>query len=256
MRSPVVFVTDYGRDDTYAAALVGAVLKVDMHARWVHGTHGVPPGDVLGGAYQLKALSCAFGPPVVFCAVVDPGVGTDRRAIAIDCDGTLCVAPDNGLASLLWVEASEATRRAVELPIPDDTSSTFHGRDVFAPAAAFLASGAKLGDIGRPIAAPLILDDAFAKDVGGALVGRVTAVDHFGNAITTVRMADLKGRTVAHATWPGGETSAVVKTYEDIGAGVAVLIGSAGHLEFASRGRRSIDAGGPRLHAAVTFLLA
>ena len=122
MRRPVVFVTDYGRDDAYAAALIGAAWRVEPSAICVEGTHGVPPGDVLAGAYHLKSLALAFERNVVFCAVVDPGVGTDRRAIAITTGEVFCVAPDNGLISYLWQEAPEDMRGAVQLDPPLDLS--------------------------------------------------------------------------------------------------------------------------------------
>ena len=136
MRQPIVFVTDFGRDDAYAASLVGAAWRVDPHAICVEGTHGIPPGDVLAGAYQLKALARAFSGGAVFCAVVDPGVGTARRAIAVKAGRIRCVAPDNGLVSYLWDEAAADDRRAVSIDVNADASPTFHGRDVFAPFAA------------------------------------------------------------------------------------------------------------------------
>ncbi len=141
MRQPIVFVTDFGRDDAYAAALIGAVWRVDPHAVCVEGTHGIPPGDVLAGAYQLKALARAFSGGAVFCAVVDPGVGTERRAIAIKVGQVRCVAPDNGLISYLWEETPPDDRWAVRLDIGLDASPTFHGRDVFAPFAAHSPRG-------------------------------------------------------------------------------------------------------------------
>jgi S-adenosylmethionine hydrolase len=245
MRQPLIFVTDYGRDDTYAAALVGAAWAVDPQARCVDGTHGVPPGNILAGAYHLKALARAFDPPMVFCAVVDPGVGTARRAIAIEADGVVCVGPDNGLISYLWAETPPGMRRAVALEIPQAASATFHGRDVFAPAAARLATGASLDAAGEPIDDPLILGEAFAQRSAHQLTGRVAVVDHFGNAITTIRDVDLANAPVLRTSWAGGETSLRVATYEQIGDGLAVLVGSAGHLEVAGRGVASTALRGP-----------
>src|SRR5438128_12036962 len=173
MRRPVVFVTDYGRDDAYAAALVGAALRVDPHAVCVEGTHGVPPGDVLAGAYHLKALALAFEKGAVFCAVVDPDVGTARRSIAIDTGELVCVAPDNGLVSYLWAESSSQMRRAGALLAPAFAWPTFHGRDIFAPAAAQLADGLRLEDCGEPIRDPILLREAFAEPLGPRPHGRV-----------------------------------------------------------------------------------
>ncbi len=140
MRQPIVFVTDFGRDDAYAASLIGAVWAIDPNAICIEGTHGIPPGDVLAGAYQLKALARAFSGGAVFCAVVDPGVGTERRAIAIKAGRIRCVAPDNGLVSYLWEETAAEDRWAFRLDVAPDASPTFHGRDVFAPFAAQLSS--------------------------------------------------------------------------------------------------------------------
>jgi S-adenosylmethionine hydrolase len=256
MRRPIVFVTDYGRTDTYAAALVGAAWRAVPDIRCVDGTHEVPPGGILAGAYHLKALALAFDFQVVLCAVVDPGVGTARRAIAVELPNHVaCVAPDNGLVSYLWGETPPPLRRAVELLVPLDISATFHGRDVFAPAAAELASGSRLDDVGAPTDDILTLDEAFAQREFGQLRGRVAVVDHFGNAITTIRDVDIGGSSVTRVSWEGGATERMVRTYDDIGYGIAALIGSAGHLEVAARGQAATEHGGPAAHAEVTVEL-
>jgi S-adenosyl-L-methionine hydrolase (adenosine-forming) len=255
VRQPIVFVTDYGRDDAYAAALTGAAWRVDPHAVCLEGTHGVPAGDVLAGAYHLKALALAFADGAVFCAVVDPDVGTDRRAIAIEVGRIRCVAPDNGLVSYLWDEAAPSFRRAARLAVPVDASPTFHGRDVFAPAAAELASGTRLDATGEPIDDPVVLADAFAEPLGNGLRGRVAVVDHFGNAITTIRAADIGAASVRSVSWPGGACAGLVTTYAHIDQVPAALIGSAGHLEIAGRSRPVAEIGGPRLGDAVTVEL-
>ena len=250
MRQPIVFVTDYGRDDAYAASLTGAAWRVDPHAICVDGTHGVPAGDVLAGAYHLKALALAFSEGVVFCAVVDPGVGTGRRAIAIDIGRIRCVAPDNGLISYLWDEAA-SFRSAVALDIPLDAAPTFHGRDVFAPFAAELASGGRLEAAGEPIADPIVVADAFAERVGSGLSGRVIVVDHFGNAITSIRSADIGEATVRSVSWQGGAFAGLVTTYAEVGQGAAALIGSGGHIEIAAQGVPVASIGGPKLGDSV-----
>ena len=191
MRQPIVFVTDYGRDDAYAAALTGAAWRVDPHALCVDGTHGIPAGDVLAGAYHLKALALAFAEGAVFCAVVDPGVGTERRAIAIEVGRIRCVAPDNGLVSYLWDEAAPAfgvrsastSRSTLHPPSTAATSSR--------PSQRSSRRGGGSGAAGEPIDDPVVLADAFAERVGSGLRGRVCVVDHFGNAITTIRAADI-----------------------------------------------------------------
>jgi len=256
MGQPIVFVTDFGRDDAYAAALTGAAWRVDPAAICVEGTHGIPPGDVLAGAYQLKALARAFNGGVVFCAVVDPGVGTDRRPIAIRAGNVTCVAPDNGLVSYLWHETAPEHRQCVRLRIPPGASTTFHGRDVFAPVAAALASNRRFEDAGDPVADLVILADAFAAREGSHVTGRVDVVHHFGNAITTIRAADLDGADVRRVTWPEGGSSGLVTTYASIDEGPRALIGSAGHLEVAGGGIAAAVVGGPRLGDTVEVELA
>lgn len=231
----VVLVTDYGLDDAYAAALVGACLRVDPRLRVEHGTHGVPPGDVLGAALHLRALALAFPRGSVLCGVVDPGVGTGRGAVAVDCAGVRCVAPDTGLVHWLWEDAAASERRAVSVRIPGSAAPTFHGRDVFAPAAARLAAGGALEELGPPQDAPRTLEAARVRRRDGAWAARVAVADRFGNLLTTLRAGDLAADEVlAGAVWAGGETRRAVRTYADIGAGLAVLVGGGGHVELAA----------------------
>jgi S-adenosylmethionine hydrolase len=252
-RAAVVLVTDYGLDDSYGGSLVGALWSVEPGLRCAVGTHGVPPGDVLAGAYHVKALARSFPAGTVICAVVDPGVGTDRRALAIEADGVRCVAPDNGLCSWLWEEAGE--RRCVALPVPPGASPTFAGRDLFAPVAARLAAGAALEDCGARVDDPMVLAASLPRRVGAALYARVCVVDRFGNAITTARLTDLVGSRPLAATWPGGGTRRVARTYAEIGGGLALVVGSAGHLEVAARGRPVAALGGPAAGATVRITL-
>lgn len=247
MHDAVVLVTDYGVDDTYASALVGACWRIDPGLRCVDGTHGVPPGDALAGAYHVKAAAAAFPPGTVVCAVVDPEVGTARGGVAVDCAGVRCVAPDTGLVSYLWAEADPGARRCVGIDTAGAASATFHGRDVFAPVAARLASGTALERLGPPFDAPRILDEAFCRDDGEVIEGRVAVIDHFGNAITTIRVADIGARRPVAALWPGGGTMVMVRAYAELGDRLGALVGSAGHIEIAARGAAAAKHGGPSI---------
>src|SRR5262249_14871080 len=160
----------------------------------------------------------------------DPGVGTERRAIAAQCGSVVVVGPDNGLISYVWGEVVASQRHAVELLTPEWASHTFHGRDVFAPAAAELAAGTKLTDGGEPIHDPVVLPGAFATADDKGIHGRVILVDHFGNCVTSIRAMDMRGVAGRGVRWPGGGTDKLVATYGDIGKGVAALFGSVGHL--------------------------
>lgn len=253
MSGTLVFVTDYGLEDGYAAQMWAAAWSACPGVRCVDGTHLVPPGDVLSAAYRCKVLARAFGPGSVLCVVVDPGVGSDRPAVAVDCDGVSCVAPDTGLVSYLWTEARR--RQAVRLRIPPGVSATFHGRDLFAPLGALLACGTPIAGCGEPLDSPRLREDLLPVAEGDRLRSLVVSVDHFGNCITGVRPADVGGRDVAAVTWPGGETGRVVTTYADIDSGMAVLWNSAGHLELAARDESAAHRAGIRVGAPVTVEL-
>ena len=233
MSGTLIFVTDYGLEDGYAAQLWAAAWSASPGVRCIDGTHLIPPGDVLTAAYRCKTLARAFGPGSVICAVVDPGVGGGRAAVAVDCDGMGCVAPDTGLVSYLWTEARE--RRAVRLPTPAGVSPTFHGRDLFAPVAALIAAGTPVSGVGEPIDTPRLRAELVPAIEGDHIGSLVVAVDHFGNCITGVRRSDLGERRIVSLSWSGGQTDRVVTTYEEIDTTVAVLWNSSGHLELAAR---------------------
>ncbi len=233
MNQTVVFITDFGLEDGYAAELRASVWRVERTASCVDGSHLVPPGDVLTAAYLSKRLARAFGPGSVICTVVDPGVGGDRQAVAVECDGVFGVAPDTGLLSYMWLEARE--RSAVRLPSPASRSATFHGRDVFAPLAAHLAAGRPIREVGEPIDAPRLRSELFPVAEGGRIRSLVVSVDHFGNCVTGIRRADLGGRRVAKLRSPEVQATRTVATYSDIGSGLAVLWNSADHLELAAQ---------------------
>jgi S-adenosylmethionine hydrolase len=249
----LVFVTDYGLEDGYAAQLWAAAWSVAPGMRCVDGTHLVPPGDVLTAAYRCKSLGRAFGPGSVLCAVVDPGVGGDRGAVAVECDGVTCVAPDTGLVSYLWIESRE--RRAVRLAIPAGASATFHGRDLFAPVAARLAAGGALEACGEPVAAPRLRDQLAPVAEAGRLRSLVVSVDHFGNCVTGVRRSDVGEGHPAGLAWPGGETARTVRTYAEIDSGLAVLWNSSEHLELAAREAPAADLAGIRVGTPVSVEL-
>jgi hypothetical protein len=229
----LIFVTDYGLEDGYAAELWAAAWSASPGVRCIDGTHLIPAGDVLTAAYRCKTLARAFGPGSVICAVVDPGVGGDRAAVAVECDGVACVAPDTGLVSYLWLEARQ--RQAARLITPAGVSPTFHGRDLFAPVAALIAAGRSLAGAGAPIDTPHLREELTPVADGDRLRSLVVSVDHFGNCITGVRLSDVGERRIASLSWPGGESDRVVTTYAEIDGTVAALWNSSGHLELAAR---------------------
>src|SRR5688500_7816782 len=137
----VTLLTDFGTSDAYVAELKGALLSAAPGTTLVDVTHGVPPGDVRAGAYLLGRVWRRFPAGTVHLGVVDPGVGSERAGFALAARGHFVVGPDNGLFTLILRDTEV---QAVVLPTPEGASPTFHGRDVFAPAAAALAGGAAL----------------------------------------------------------------------------------------------------------------
>jgi S-adenosylmethionine hydrolase len=249
----LVFVTDYGLEDGYAAQLWAAAWSVAPEVRCVDGTHLIPPGDVLTAAYRCKVLARAFGRGSVLCAVVDPGVGGGREAVVVECEGVTCVAPDTGLVSYLWIEAQQ--RRAVRLPTPAGASATFHGRDLFAPVAARLAAGSPLEGCGEVVAAPRVREELVPVADGERLRSLIVSVDHFGNCITGVRPADVGRRRVAGISWPGGGTHRLVSAYAEIDTSVAALWNSSEHLELAAREGSASESAHVRVGTPVTVEL-
>jgi S-adenosylmethionine hydrolase len=195
---PIVFLSDYGLSDEFAGICRAVALRISPASQVVDLTHSIPPQDVLRGALVL-ARSARFLPPnAVILAVVDPGVGTPRRPVAVETShGGLMVGPDNGLLSLAWEEQG-GLARAVEIVsgevVLTPLSATFHGRDVFAPAAAHLAAGMPLETLGPQVdPADLVRVAVPSPNVEpGRADGEVLGVDRFGNVELSLRPAHLR----------------------------------------------------------------
>jgi S-adenosyl-L-methionine hydrolase (adenosine-forming) len=192
----ITFTTDYGLQDSYVGVCHGVMARIAPHARVIDLHHAVAPQDVRQGAMVL-AQAVGYLPDAVHLAVVDPGVGTSRGAVALRAGGCLLVGPDNGL--LAWAaEALGGADRAHALANPDyqlsPTSRTFHGRDVFAPVAAHLATGVDLAELGPELdpARLVRLEAPTARLDGDRLLAEVVAVDHFGNLLLSFGHSELE----------------------------------------------------------------
>jgi len=177
----VTLLTDFGVSDSYVAEVKAVLLARATNVELVDITHQVGPGNVAEGQYLLSRSWRRFPVGTVHLAVVDPGVGTERRAVAAEAEGQFFVAPDNGVLSFLPTVAT-----FVLLRVPPDASPTFHARDVFAPAAARLARGASLLELGPQIGDPTRSPLPSPRTDGVALVGVVLHVDRFGSLITNI----------------------------------------------------------------------
>jgi S-adenosylmethionine hydrolase len=196
MTRPILFLSDFGLDDEYVGLCHAVMARVAPGSRVIDLHHGIPPQDVTAGALTL-AQAVAYAPEdAVFLAVVDPGVGTHRRGVAVMAGPGVLVGPDNGVLTLA-VEALGGPRRAVALEpgrvVPWAVSDTFHGRDVFAPAAARLASGGDLDQVGEEIGvdtlSELLVGEPLVED--GRVATTVMGVDRFGNVRLGARPEDL-----------------------------------------------------------------
>jgi S-adenosylmethionine hydrolase len=202
MIRPIVFLTDYGRSDGFVGICHGVMARIAPDARVIDLTHSVPRQDVLRGAVELARSMPYMPTDAIYVAVVDPGVGSDRGAIATAAGAALLVGPDNGLLSLAWEELG-GVESAVEIQNPGvvlaPVSRTFHGRDIFAPAAAHLAAGMPLEDLGPAVdpATLVRLDVPGPMVAEGAVGARVTATDGYGNVQLNATERDLDDAGVA-----------------------------------------------------------
>ncbi len=241
--------TDYGYADGFVAACHGVIARIAPHARVLDVTHAVAPGDVRHGSVLLTD-TLPWLPPAVHVAVVDPGVGTARRAIALVSGDAVLVGPDNGLllpaaealgGMRVAYEAYELAEPAYRLPT---ISATFHGRDIFAPAAAHLAAGVPPHALGPAIdpTSLVTLPKPVCQVDGDRIRVEVLAVDHFGNVALAAGAAELNAvglRTGPAATlrWPTGTAPVLVgRTFADVAPGeLVLLVDSAGRLALACR---------------------
>src|SRR3989441_1234757 len=224
----VTLLTDFGLDDAYVGAMKGASLTMHPKTTIIALSHGVRPFAVLQGAFLPDSAWRSFPVGSVHVAVVDPGVGTDRKAIAFKAADHFFVGPDNGLFTFLTEPISET----VVLATPPEAAPTFHGRDVFAPVAARLAAGTALAELGSPRQQePRRLPDAWASKVGEAWRAQGLGWDPFGHVIT-----NLPIRALARIKVINGVPVRTVETYEDAQPNELVaLVGSSGRIEFALR---------------------
>ncbi len=240
MSRPIItLTTDFGITDSYVGAMKGVILSRCPEATLVDICHNIEPQAVRQAAYVLSTAVPYFPPGTTHLVVVDPGVGSARRPLVVRTGRATYVAPDNGVLSL--VLGREAIQIAVHLTDPryhlPEVSATFHGRDVFAPAAAHLAAGvdpAQMGERLSPsdlVTLPVALPQPQA---GGAWLGEVFHIDHFGNLVTSFTIPDPPpGLTV---TVGGQRIESMSRTYSDVAPGQLVFYkGSSGHLEIALR---------------------
>ena len=231
----ITLTTDFGTRDAYVAEMKGVILSITRDVQLVDITHEIAPQDVLEGALALQAAAPRFPAATIHVAVVDPGVGTARRAVAVAAADQLFVGPDNGLFTPFLRDPSW---RAFELSASEfrapAVSHTFHGRDIFAPAAAHLARGIEPSRLGPAVADPVRLDWPEARVTEGRVAGAVLHVDRFGNLVTSIRAEAIGSLGPDVAVRVAGKSVPLVRTYGDLRPGnPGALVGSTDRLEIA-----------------------
>lgn len=254
----ITLLTDFTDADGYVAAMKGVVLSISPQARLVDVSHRVPPQDIHAGAFILGTAYRYFSSETVHVAVVDPGVGSKRRAILLETPRGRFLAPDNGLLTYVLADAGLTLEgpgavppEPALLPLPAEVhafalenqglflpsvSNTFHGRDIFAPVAARLVAGLPSHDVGPSISALQALKVPVpVRHPDGRIIGRIIHVDAFGNLITNLREQDLPRGRFRIVT--GGKTIATLSTSYQGGSGLLAISGSSGRIEIAARDR-------------------
>ena len=245
MAEPIItFLSDFGSSDWFVAVVHGVLHTIHPTAHVVDLSHAVPPGMVARAAFVLEAAAPDFPPGTVHLVVVDPGVGTTRRALGVSARGQHFVGPDNGV--LEWALA-DPDAKAHELNVNrffrQPVSRTFHGRDVFAPVAAHLAAGVPLEQMGPRADAPVRLSSNGPTHRTGEIVGHVVFVDRFGNLLTNVTEQDMSDgfptvpQNRIHVLALGRVIRGLSRSYGEAPVGtILALIGSSGRLEIAQVG--------------------
>ena len=262
--SPVItLTTDFGYDDPYVAAVKGAILNINPQATLVDVSHTIRPQDILQAAFILSGAYRYFPKQTIHVAIVDPGVGSERRGVILKAPSAIFVAPDNGILSyiiddLFSIDGSSVTeethglteivfKKGLEAAAITDprfwrhpVSPTFHGRDIFAPVAAGLSLGISPYEFGEKINSLHVLPivkPSLAPD--GNVVARVLHIDRFGNLITNIRSNNLPGKNITIEV--GGRRVQGMSDYYAQGEGIMAVVGSSGYLEISLRDGSACD---------------
>lgn len=229
----ITLLTDFGLKDPYAGIMKGVILSIFPEVRIIDISHEVDPQDVREGAFIIEEYYRYFEKGTIHMAVVDPTVGSDRKPIIFDKGGYFFVGPDNGLFTLVFSDATQVYTIENSRYMGKKISPTFHGRDIFAPAAAYLASGVQVPSFGSLVQDPVCLQSIYPVIQKNVLKGEIVRFDRFGNAITNICQAVLANFIQQEAftiQFRGMSFHKIQKSYFE--GEVVPVIGSSGYLEF------------------------
>ncbi len=232
----IALLTDFGTRDYFVGAMKGVILSVNRAAKIIDITHEIAPQDINSASFILQNCYREFPAKTIFTAIVDPGVGSDRRAILVETDQYYFIAPDNGLVSFVFDESKNHRVFKIENEIffRQPVSRTFHGRDIFAPCAAHLSVGVKPSEFGSEINDFIVLSNPNPRRISEKEIeADIIFIDHFGNLITNLKADDLAGKFFIEINGQKieklREFFAEAKTDE-----LFMIEGSAGFLEIAA----------------------
>ena len=241
----ITLTTDFGTSDAYVGTMKGVILGINPNVQVVDLTHAIPPQDIHEAAFTIYSVHRYFPKGTIHTVVVDPGVGSDRKAIVCEIEGMSFVCPDNGILSYLLQDVDGNTERrmnviAIQNPAYylSEVSNTFHGRDIFAPVAAHLSLGVPLANIGPSVENLVQLPIPIPEIFGNTITGQIVKIDRFGNAITNIAESTLIGETSDYEISVGTTLlTHINRAYaeSEIGDPLAI-IGSFGLLEIAING--------------------
>jgi hypothetical protein len=229
----ITILTDFGLKDPYVGIMKGVILSINPEATIVDITHDISPQNIEEAAFLVEEYYRFFPLGTIHMAVIDPTVGNERRPIIVSKDNNIFIGPDNGLFTLIL--DSDAEVYLIENPdfMLKEVSSTFHGRDIFAPAAAHASTGLHPSAFGRTISDPIRLDNILPSIEGHSLEGRIVRFDRFGNAITNIKtdfLQDFLGNRSFEVRAGNITFTVLSKSYYE--SEFTCLIGSSGYLEF------------------------
>lgn len=223
----ITLTTDFGYRDPFVGQMKGVILTINRHAKIVDITHDVSSHHIEEAAFLINESFKYFPQGSIHVVVVDPGVGSERRALAVSSAGHYFIAPDNGVLSYLFKNNYEAVTIENEKFVLKKNSPTFQGRDLFAPAAAWLSKGLDLRELGTPVKEPIILNIDEPLRIDNRIVGKIIYFDKFGNAITNIKIEAEKIREI----YTGKHRLSIVKFYAQSPEKPAALLNSNGFLE-------------------------
>lgn len=241
MSNLITLLTDYGTRDSFVASMKGMILKTNPQAQFIDITHEIAAQDIWEAAFTLRSVCNQFPKGTIHLAVVDPGVGSGRRPIIVVNESYYFVGPDNGLFSLIYRDSERLRVNAITAThyFTQQTGPTFHGRDIFAPVAAWLTKGIPSGNFGEEVTDFVKLNVPVPKRTEKTIDGHVVHIDRFGNLITNITVKELQdilsdsGKTAALTLTVGAkEIRGLKKFYAEAAPGQpGAIINSDGHLE-------------------------